>query len=83
MYTPQDYLLFFLAIALFLGVLALLGTVIDWREDRKTRQRDAHRTNKNEHHRHAVALQKKLYFVLPAVVFLSAHFDPSVFLVSA
>ena len=40
MYTPQDYLLFFLAIALFLGVLALLGTVIDWREDRKTRQRE-------------------------------------------
>ena len=50
MYPPQDYLLFFLAIALFLGVLALLGTVIDWREDRKTRQRERwlHSLNRRE-----------------------------------
>ena len=39
MYTPQDYLLFFLAIALFLGGLALLGSIIEWRENKETKRR--------------------------------------------
>ena len=50
MYTPQDYLLFFLAIALFLGGLALLGTSIEWRENRKAkrRERQLHNLNRRE-----------------------------------
>ena len=40
MYTPQDYILFFLTIALFLGGLALLGTIIEWRENRKAKRRE-------------------------------------------
>ena len=40
MYTPQDYLLFFLALALFLGGVALLGTFIEWRENRKAKRQD-------------------------------------------
>lgn len=50
MYTPQDYLLFFLAIALFLGGLALLGTTIEWRENRKAkrRERQLHNLNRRE-----------------------------------
>ena len=50
MYTPQDYLLFFLAIALFLGGLALLGTTIEWRENRKAKQRERqlHNLNRRE-----------------------------------
>lgn len=47
MYTPQDYLLFFLAIALFLGGLALLGTIIEWRENRKAKQRERQLHNLN------------------------------------
>lgn len=50
MYTPQDYLLFFLALALFLGGLALLGTIIEWRENRKAkrRERQLHNLNRRE-----------------------------------
>ncbi|MCI9192012.1 MAG: hypothetical protein HFE92_01265 [Acutalibacter muris] len=50
MYTPQDYLLFFLAIVLFLGGLALLGTSIEWRENRKAkrRERQLHNLNRRE-----------------------------------
>ena len=50
MYTPQDYLLFFLAIVLFLGGLALLGTIIEWRENRKAkrRERQLHNLNRRE-----------------------------------
>lgn len=50
MYTPQDYLLFFLAVALFLGGLALLGTIIEWRENRKAkrRERQLHNLNRRE-----------------------------------
>ena len=40
MYTPQDYILFFLTIALFLGGLALLGPIIEWRENRKAKRRE-------------------------------------------
>ena len=49
MYGPQDYILFFLALALFLGGLALLGTIIEWRE------RQLHWLNRREdfHRRHA------------------------------
>ncbi len=57
MYGPQDYILFFLALALFLGGLALLGTIIEWREDRKSkrRERQLHWLNRREdfHRRHA------------------------------
>ena len=50
MYTPQDYLLFFLAIVLFLGGLALLGTSIEWRGNRKAkrRERQLHNLNRRE-----------------------------------
>jgi hypothetical protein len=40
MYGPQDYILFFLALALFLGSLALLGTIIEWRENRKAKRQE-------------------------------------------
>ena len=57
MYGPQDYILFFLALALFLGGLALLGTIIEWRENRKAK-RQAHRLHRlirreDFHRRHA------------------------------
>ncbi len=50
MYGPQDYILFFSAIALFLGGLALLGTIIDWLEKRKTKRQEykLHRLNRRE-----------------------------------
>ena len=50
MYGPQDYSLFFSAIALFLGGLALLGTIIDWLEKRKTKRQEykLHRLNRRE-----------------------------------
>lgn len=50
MYGPQDYILFFLAIALFLGGLALLGTFIEWQEKRKAKrqERQLHRLNRRE-----------------------------------
>ncbi len=50
MYTPQDYILFFLTIALFLGGLALLGTIIEWRENRKAKRREyqLHNLNRRE-----------------------------------
>lgn len=35
MYTAQDYILFYLSIALFWGGLALLGAIIEWREGRQ------------------------------------------------
>ncbi|RKJ41955.1 hypothetical protein D7X94_00290 [Acutalibacter sp. 1XD8-33] len=57
MYGPQDYILFFLALALFLGGLALLGTIIEWQENRKAKrqERQLHRLNRREdsHRRHA------------------------------
>ena len=57
MYGPQDYILFFLALALFLGGLALLGTIIEWRENKKAKRQEhrLHRLNRREdfHRRHA------------------------------
>lgn len=48
MYTTQGYILFFLAIALFLGGLALLGVIIEWQEKRKAKRREyqLHRLNR-------------------------------------
>ncbi len=50
MYGPQDYILFFLALAIFLGGLALLGTIIEWRENRKAKrqERQLHNLNRRE-----------------------------------
>lgn len=50
MYGSQDYILFFLALALFLGGLALLGTIIEWQEDRKAKRQEyrLHRLNRRE-----------------------------------
>lgn len=50
MYSPQDYILFFSAIALFLGGLALLGTIIEWLEKRKAKRQEyqLHRLNRRE-----------------------------------
>ena len=49
MYTTQDYILFFLAIAFCLGSLALLGTIIEWQENRKARRRKRQLHNLNRH----------------------------------
>lgn len=35
MYSAEDYILFFLAVILFFGVLALLGAIIEHRENRQ------------------------------------------------
>ena len=50
MYSPQDYILFFSAIALFLGGLALLGAIIAWREKKKAKRQEyqLHRLNRRE-----------------------------------
>lgn len=50
MYGPQDYILFFSAITLFLGGLALLGTIIEWLEKRKAKWQEyqLHRLNRRE-----------------------------------
>ena len=50
MYTPQDYLLFLLAIVLILGGLPLLGTLVEWRENRKAKRREyqLHNLNRRE-----------------------------------
>lgn len=50
MYGPQDYILFFLAIALFLGGLALLGAIVEWQENRKAKWREhqLHNLNRRE-----------------------------------
>lgn len=50
MYGPQDYILFFSAIALFLGGLALLGVIIEWLEKRKAKRQEyqLHRLNRRE-----------------------------------
>ncbi len=47
MYTTQDYILFCLAIILFLGGLALLGTIIEWQEKRKAKRRELQLRNLN------------------------------------
>ena len=50
MYSPQDYILFFSAIALFLGGLALLVAIIAWREKKKAKRQEyqLHRLNRRE-----------------------------------
>lgn len=50
MYTSQDYILFFLALVLCLGGLALLGAIVEWRENRKAKQREyqLHNLNRRE-----------------------------------
>ena len=50
MYGPQDYILFFSAVALFLGGLALLGAIIDWLEKREAKRQEyqLHRLNRRE-----------------------------------
>ena len=40
MYGPQDYILFCLAIVLLLSGLALLGTIVEWREKRKAKRQE-------------------------------------------
>lgn len=47
MYGPQDYILFFLAIILFLGGLALLGAIIEWRDKRLAKRRELQLKNLN------------------------------------
>lgn len=47
MYTAQDYILFFLAIILFLGGLALLGAIIEWRDKRLAKRRELQLKNLN------------------------------------
>lgn len=49
-YTTQDYILFLLAIVLFPSGLALLGTIIAWREKRKAKRQEyqLHRLNRRE-----------------------------------
>lgn len=39
MYRAEDYLLFFLAVILFFGVLAAMGAFIEWQEGRRERAR--------------------------------------------
>lgn len=60
MYTREDYILFFLAIVLIFGGLALLGAVIEWREKRKAirRERQLRSLNRREEmqRRHKVYL---------------------------
>lgn len=62
MYGPQDYILFFLAIALFLGGLALLGAILEWQEKRKVKRQEyqLHRLNRREewHRQHNTYLTK-------------------------
>lgn len=57
MYTLQDYALFFLAIIFLLIGLAMLGTIIEWQENRKAqrRKRQLHNLNcrKDFRRRHA------------------------------
>jgi hypothetical protein len=50
MYTRADYILFLLALIAIFGGLALLGKAVEWREDRKTRQRERqlHSLNRRE-----------------------------------
>ncbi len=48
-YTNEDYILFFLAIALFLGGLALLGAVIEWHEKRQAERRERRLRSLNRH----------------------------------
>lgn len=50
MYTSQDYILFFLALVLCLGSLALLGAIVEWQENRKAKQREyqLHNLNRRE-----------------------------------
>lgn len=40
MYTNEDYILFFLAIALFLLGLPLMGAIMKWWEKRKAERRE-------------------------------------------
>ena len=47
MYGPQYYILFCLAIILFLSGLALLGTIVEWQEKRKARRRELQLRNLN------------------------------------
>lgn len=70
MYEPQDYILFFLAIALFLGSLSLLGAIIEWQEKRKARryERQLHSLNRREDwRRQHDAYLAKMQEVLEAV----------------
>lgn len=45
--TQEDYILFFLAIALFLFGLALLGAIIKWRERQAAKRRKQQLRNLN------------------------------------
>lgn len=62
MYTQEDYILFFLAIALCLGGLALMGAIVEWQENRKAKRRERQLHNLNHwedlRHRHNNYLTK-------------------------
>lgn len=61
-YSEEDYILFFLAIALFLGGLALLGIIIECLGNRKARRQEdkLHSLNRREewHRQHNTYLAK-------------------------
>jgi len=60
LYTSEDYFLFYLALILFFGILALLDGIIEWREKRKAirRERQLRSLNRREEmqRRHKVHL---------------------------
>lgn len=67
MYTCEDYILFALAIIVILGGLGLLGTIIEWRENRKAKRQEyqLHNLNHREdfrrrHSNHLAQMQEVL-----------------------